>query len=201
MQVHTKWNSEALLVLLLSIWFRKLLSKQHMYPTACTNRGPLVTAVGWAQLGVFFAISNLKGSRKFDLFSPLNHMSPPVMTLCNSAQIVQQMKHNYWCWWHWLSLWNSLCWLWQKQRDFAVLPANPRNAILAFRCISCEINVWIVLQVCGSNVNNLSAPDTFQSWHSLSRTWTAAVHSGPADLSLWPDTISTSDSWTLRSAG
>lgn len=116
------------------------------------------------------------------------------MTLCNSAQIVQQMKHNYWCRWHWLSLWNSQCWLW----DFAVLPANPRNAILAFRCISCEINVWIVLQVCGSNVNNLSAPDTFQSWHSLSRTWTAAVHSGPADLSPWPDTISTSDSRTLR---
>lgn len=40
------------------------------------------------------------------------------------------------------------------------------------------IRAWDVLHQLGTNVNNVKARDTFESWHSLSRPclWTTAVH-------------------------
>lgn len=64
------------------------------------------------------------------------------------------------------------------------------NVALTLEWVSRGTKARIVLQVCRTNVNNLSAADTFQGWHSLSWTWTAAVH--PTG---WLITVTWHDQW------
>lgn len=71
--------------------------------------------------------------------------------------------------------------------DFKIFICQTKRAF-------CVRQAWIVTTgAFGTNESNLSTSDTFQSWHSLSRTWTEL-----AVLSLWPDTIGWSDSWILH---